>query len=65
MLLSQFVPPSPSSVVSTNLLSIYMYPFSFFYTQVFYRKKKTVAEKFHLGIGKTIMFGVSLWPMVI
>ena len=29
MLLSQFVPPSPSSVVSTNLFSIYMYPFFF------------------------------------
>ena len=38
MLLSQFVPPSPSSVVSTNLFSIYMYPF-FILKKIFFNTR--------------------------
>ena len=53
MLLSQFVPPSPSSVVSTNLFFIYMYPFFILlYASFFIGKKKQLLKNSILELVK-------------
>ena len=53
MLLFQFVPPSPSSVVSTNLFFIYMYPFFILlYASFFIGKKKQLLKNSILELVK-------------